>query len=502
MILREYQNRTIEMIREKLRSGVRRLIVTLPTGSGKSIIMGHIAKMCTDKGNKVLALMHRRQLVDQLSDRFSSCGVDSGIVMAGTAAELDNKTQIGTIQTYSRRIEFKTYEFDTNEEVRPWEHNADIVLLDEAHRSLSKTFQDVLNRYHDKIIIGFTATPALSSGISMGDYYQDLIQPVYVKELINCGALVPGIYYGLNSPDLKDLKIVAGDYDKRGLGNRVNNPSIIGDIVLNWSRIAAGKKTVVFAVNVKHSKAIVNEFLSHGVTAEHLDAYSDDDERAETIQRFISGETKILSNVDLYTEGTDIPAIECICLARPTKSIGRYIQMVGRGARPFKDKHNFIVLDHGKNINEHGFYEDDIKWTLEGKKITFAKNQKRPPKEKHQMQCKICNAIFLGNTCPSCGMVIENFGQKIEAIEYELKEMKTKKEHPSIKSYPANVLIGMLKHEANKLFKSDSWIRANYRSITGKWPKNLDVKPIPTNEEVRNMLQYFRIKYIKSLQRR
>jgi superfamily II DNA or RNA helicase len=498
MKLRDYQQRTIDIIRDRLRSGIKRLIVTLPTGSGKSIIMGAIAKMCTDKGNKVLALMHRRQLVDQLSDRFEDCGVGSGIVMAGIDAELSNKVQIGTIQTYARRIGFEEYDWATGDASRPWEHDASLVLVDECHRSLSKKFQDTLKIYHDKIVIGFTATPALSTGVSMGHYYQDLIQPVTVKELINCGALVPGVYYGLNAPDLKGIKIIAGDYEKRELDSRTNTPKIVGDIVLNWSRIAAGKKTIVFAVNVKHSKAIVHEFLRHDIPAEHLDAHSPDDKRAETISRFVSGETKIISNVGLYTEGTDIPSIECICLARPTKSLGLYIQMVGRGARPSEGKHNFTILDHGKNINEHGFYEDDIQWVLDGKELTYCKNEKRPPHEKHKMQCKICNAVFVGDTCPVCYTKIENYGKKIEAIEYELKELKNTREQKGLKTYPPNVLIGMLKYEANRLGKSDSWIRANYRSLTERWPKNLDVTPIPANQDVKNMLQYFRIKYIKS----
>jgi superfamily II DNA or RNA helicase len=506
MVLREYQTRTINMIKQKMQEGCKRIIVTLPTGAGKSIIMGHIAKMCVDKGNKALALMHRRGLVDQLGDRFRSCGVDSGVIMSGIESDLEKPVQIGTIQTYSRRLEFEQTNVDTGLPYKPWQHDAGVVFVDEAHRSLSKTFQSVLRADNVKTVLGFTATPSLSTGAAMGLYYDSLIQPVSVRELIQCGSLVSGLYYGLSTPELADLKIVNGDYEQVELGRRVNAPKLVGDIVANWNELASGKRTLCFAVNVKHSKAIVNEFLRYGVTAEHLDARSDDEKRAETIARFRSGETKILSNVGLYTEGTDIPEIECICLARPTNSFALYLQMVGRGARPSIGKRNFIVLDHGANVNFHGFYEDDIEWTLDGKKISCRKISPREIKEKHKMTCKVCNAIFTGPMCPACLTEIPDYGKQIEAVEAKLQALQQKKEDGNkpnrFKSMSAPILIGMLRAEAERLDKSDSWIRANYRNLTGKWPQSLDHAKIRPTTELLDYLTYLRIKWIKSQKRK
>jgi superfamily II DNA or RNA helicase len=505
MILRPYQQRTVDLIRDSLRQGNRRILVTLPTGSGKSIIMGCIARSCIDKGSRVLALMHRRQLVDQLGDRFESCGVNSGTVMSGIGAELHKPVQIGTVQTYSRRQGFEEVDWDSGDTFRPWEHPADVIMIDECHRSLARTFQDILKAYDGKIVLGFTATPALSSGVAMGSYWQTLIQPVSVRELIDCGALVAGVYYGLSAPDLAGLKIVAGDYEKKGLSERVKAPKIIGDIVENWLRVAAGKKTMVFAVNVKHSKAIVHEFCRFGIAAEHLDAHSDDEKRDAALGRFRSGETTVMSNVGLFTEGTDIPEIECICLARPTKSIGVYLQMVGRGARPAPGKASFVVLDHGKNINEHGFYEEPVGWTLDGKKITYTKPAPREPKEKHKMICKMCSAVFTGDRCPECYTEVEDYGKKVEHLEAELKRMdegrKETKGAQFRKLQPA-VLIGMLKSEASRMGKSDSWIRANYKNIVDRWPKNLDVRELPATDELRSYLAYLRIKWIKGQQKK
>jgi len=509
MKLREYQQKTIDMIREALRLGFRRILVTLPTGAGKSIIMGHIAKACIDKGNKVLALMHRRGLVGQLGNRFESCGVTSGTIMSGVESNLSNKVQIGTNQTFSRRRLFEKIDPETGGLFKPWQHPADVVLLDEGHRSLSKSFQNTLEAYKDKVVLGFTATPVLSSGAGFCAYYEKLIQPVTVQELIDIGSLVPGVYYGLSAPDLENIKMVAGDYEKKTLGERVKDPKIIGDIVENWNRIAFGKKTLVFAVNVKHSKAIVYEFTRNGIAAEHLDAHSSDEKRDEIIKRFRVGEIQVLSNVGIFIEGTDIPEIECVCLARPTKSIGVYLQMIGRGARPFPGKENFIVLDHGKNINEHGFYEDPIEWTLAGKEISYKKPVPREKKEKYKMTCHVCSAIFTGNICPQCYTEVENYGKKIEAIGAELKRLKEdetkstdKRKGVALRRLQPSILIGMLKHEANRLGKSDKWIRAQYKSINDRWPKNLDVRPLPATDELKNYLKYLRIKYIKSLQKK
>lgn len=498
---RKYQATTIKLIKSAIKSGYKRMIVVLPTGAGKSIIMGIITKMCLEKKSKVLALMHRRQLVFQLKNRFQSCGVDSAMIMSEVEADLKNKVQLGTIQTYSRRLNFERTDWKGNV-ILDWKHPANLVMVDEAHRSLSKTYQDILKFYEDQIIIGFTATPTLSSNVAMGNYYEKLIQPVQVQELIELGSLVPGVYYGLTAPDLKGLKIVGGEYEQEKLANRSMDKRIIGDIVKNWNELVHGKRTLVFAVNVAHSQAIVHEFTKFGIPAKHLDAHSSDEEREEVIKRLKTGETLVVSNVGLYTEGTDIPELEVICLAKANKSIGRYLQEVGRGARPFPGKDHFIVLDHGTNVNRHGFYEDPIEWSLDGKKVSYKKPVPMEPKEKHKLQCENCNAIIIGDTCPQCGTQIEHYGKKIEALEADLKRLTAKKEKTTksveFRKLKPSVLVGMLKHEQERLNKKDSWVRAQYKNIRDCWPKSLDVRPLPATDELKSYLKYLRIKWVKS----
>uniref|UniRef100_A0A6M3JMT0 Putative type III restriction enzyme n=1 Tax=viral metagenome TaxID=1070528 RepID=A0A6M3JMT0_9ZZZZ len=492
MLLRDYQTRTVEMIRAELRKGFKKVLVTLPTGGGKTHILASITDKSILNGHKVIAMMHRRQLVTQMRDRFQECGIDASLIMAGEDYDLECQAQIVTTQTYGRRLKLDAVEWN------PFFVDAKVVLIDEAHHALSKTYQDILLNYPDKIIIGVTATPALSTGVGMGNYFDTLIQPVGVQELIDMGHLVPGVYYGPSDPDLSKVRTVAGDYEKKGLDRVMNQPKLIGDVVYNWLKIADNRRTMVFAVNVKHSKALQEEFGRKGIPAEHLDAHSQDEIRADTLERFRSGETRVLCNVGLYTEGTDIPEIECIVLARPTKSDGLFRQMVGRGARPYPGKEKFIVIDHGGNIKRLGFYEDDIEWSLDGRGPA-AQRKKKPPKEKTPMICEMCSFVFTGPKCPQCGTEVKFWGKKIEAVEAELQEIKRGK----VKNYTTDEKrqwYMMFLSEKERLGKTHSWLLAQYKSKFGVWPRNMDsLTPVQADLAVLNWLKSQRIRYAKRM---
>ena len=489
--LRDYQKNAVNLIREKLKQGHKKILLVLPTGAGKTHTIGDIAKRTINNGHKVLALMHRRQLVSQMVDRFVECGVTAGMVMSGIEPDLGNDCQVGTIQTYSRRLKIDQLEYN------PFFINASVVFIDEAHHALSKTYQKVLELYSDKIVIGVTATPCLSSGVGMGQFFDAIIQPVGVAELMKDGYLVKGEYYGPSKPDLSKIKTVLGDYQKKALSKKMNTPKLVGDVVSNWAKIAGGLQTMVFAVDVKHSKALVNEFVRNGIVAEHLDAYSDDDMRLETIERFKNGDTQVICNVGLYTEGTDIPEIQCIDIARPTKSIGLHLQMIGRGARPYPGKEKFLVIDHGGNIERLGFYEDEIIWKLNGKKQSYYKKKPRK-KEAHLFTCEMCSTIFSGRRCPMCFFEIKDWGRKVEAIEAELVGLRTKGK----KSYTMaekRKWYGMLEYERVMKKYAPGWTAHKYREKFGCWPRGMNnVGPCQQNREFNNWLTYQRIKYAKS----
>src|SRR5262249_19324894 len=185
-----------------------------------------------------------------------------------------------------------------------------------------------------------------------------------IGELINLGHLVKLKIFAPPPPDLRGVEVAStGDYVVNQLSDRM--APLVGDFVEHWLRHAQRRRTVAFSVDVRHSVDIVNELLKSGVGAEHLDASTSQHDREAILARLASGETEIVSNVGILTEGFDLPDIGCIALVRPTRSLGLFRQMIGRGLRPAEGKSDVIVLDHGGGVHRHGPPDDVIEWTLD-----------------------------------------------------------------------------------------------------------------------------------------
>lgn len=507
MELRDYQQRNEDAIIKSAQSGKRRILDVMPTGAGKTHSLASIALRSISKGNKVLCLMHRRGLVEQMMERFTECGIENGCIMAGQEHSLSSQCQIASLWTYSRRIKL------ADKEINKFWIDAPVILIDEAHHILSKTYQKVLDEYPNAFVIGVTATPVLSSGAGLGQYFDDMINVVSMRELLDGGHLIPGEYYGPSEPDLRKVPSLAGDWTKSGLDKELNKGKIIGDVVDNWMEIAYGTTSMVFAITRKHAKALCNEFISRGVEAEYLDSYSDDEDRSDVLRRLRSGDTKVVCQVALYTEGTDIPELETLVIARPTKSIGLHRQILGRGARPFGDQKSFMVLDHGGNVRRLGKYEDEIDWTLSDKETIERKKPKK--KEKILIICDVCKGynekdmnkieefgVIKNGRCDRCGHEIKSFGKQVEAVQAELVPIgKVSKKTHSMSEKRA--WYGMFEFERRRLGKNDKWLLAQYRSKFGVWPRKMDdVAPIEPSKDVTNWLTHQRIKWIKSKPKR
>jgi len=490
MILRDYQVEAVRLVRDSVRRGNKKILLVMPTGSGKTHVLAAIAEGAVAKGNKILASMHRRQLVQQMRDSFVDSGLSPAIIMAGIDHDLSCHMQIVSLATYARRL--KLCETGINK----FFIDAAVILLDEAHHALNPTNQQMLSNYQDKIVIGVTATPCLSSGVGMGQYFDDIVQPVSIKQLVDTGFLVPGIYYGPDTPDLSNIRTVLGDYEKKALGEVMEKPALIGSVVQNWLKLAGNKKTMVFAVNVAHSKALAREFVAHGVQAEHLDAHHDDDARSDVLSRFRTGDTQALCNVALYTEGTDIPEIECIDIARPTKSLGLHLQIIGRGARPFPGKQNFTVIDHGGNVERLGFYEDEITWGLDGKRPSAQKKVKRV-KEKKLLTCSECCHVFEARErCPQCFTPITDYGKKIAAVEADLIEISRVKK-PIATKEEKQQFLSMLEHYRRTKNYQRGWSAHQFRSRFSVWPRGLSEQPIIPDEAFLRYMKYQQIRKAK-----
>jgi len=493
--LRDYQNETIQKARESIMAGNKRIIIQANCGAGKTIIAASIVSSALEKGKKVIFLVHFRQLAYQAMERFTDFGIgdEVGMIMSGEDSYLGRPVQIISIQTYARRL--KLDELEHNK----WFKEADIVIYDECHSSLAKTRKAILDLYKDTaIIIGLTATPCRGDQRGLGEIYEDIVSCSNINELTELGYLVPAVYYGATKlPDLKNIKITAGDYNQKELGKRVDKAKLVGDILENWLRIASDRQTVIFATNVKHSQHIKTVFEKHGISIEHIDAHTIEEDRQDILRRFRDGDVQIVTNIGVFCEGADFPWASCVVLAKPSKSYGRFIQMAGRGIRPYHDKENCILIDHAGLIKNHGFLDDEVEWSLGGKEKAWEKKRKKT--EKPPLTCDQCQHIFKGRSCPKCGYEIKNYGKKIETIEAELQEITKNKKKKTFTMEEKMRFMQMAEYQRRSKGYAKGWSAHLFRSKFEVWPNRFkDVSPIEPDRAFNNYLIHRAIKFHKS----
>lgn len=488
--LRDYQLDAEDSVRDAMASGKRKILLHAPTGSGKTAIASDIIRKVHDNGKKVLFLANRRELISQAKSTLESFGLDCGVIMAGVQSKLDAHVQIASVQTYVRRMDLMELQFNK------WWHDADLVIVDEAHGSISPSFQKILNSYGDRaFVLGLTATPCRTDGRGLGEFYDKIVSTIDVSALIEQNYLVPVRYFTPSTPDLEGIKTVAGDFDKKELGKRVNTTKLVGDIYNNWSRICPDRPTIIFATNVKHSINITEAFSRYDVKIAHIDAKTTPEDREHTLRALKSGKLQVITNVGILCEGFDFPKASCVILARPTKSLGLYIQMAGRGLRTAKMKQDCILIDHGGCVEMHGLLEWSREWSLDGKKKAW-KTAKREQKEKGMLKCTACHCVFTGiDICPDCGSEVKTFGQKVETKDADLEELNKKKTTVADK----RIYLGMLKYWVKQKGYSPRMVTAKYKNKFGCWAHHsiTDVAPITPDQKFINQMRHEQIKYAK-----
>jgi superfamily II DNA or RNA helicase len=353
VILRTYQKEGISKIFEAWNPKLQNLMKVLfqmPTGTGKTTVFSEIVRKAQEKNKTVLLVVHRTELVEQIKDRLTSFDVDAGIITAGIKPEPNKAIQVATIQTLSRR------EYP----------NADIVIIDECHHSKADTYKTLWSIYPNARFLGVTATPVRLNGDGFSDLFDVLIPLGKLSFFIQEGYLAKIKHLVCGIPDVSNIKQVRRDYDLQMLKNVMLDNSVMANLVESYKKFANGKKTIVFAVDIEHSKSIVEKYIEAGIEAVHIDANTPKQERKEKLNQFKNGTIKVLSNVDIVSEGFDVPDCDAVQLARPTKSLVLYLQQVGRCMRPSEGKEFGIVLDNAGLWLEHGISYIDREWTLEG----------------------------------------------------------------------------------------------------------------------------------------
>jgi superfamily II DNA or RNA helicase len=362
--LREYQSEGIRKIFhawDPKKGNLMNVLFQMPTGTGKTTVFSEIVRKAHLKKKKVLLVVHRIELVEQIADRLAQFNVKVGLISSKLKYNPDHDVQVATIQTLSRR------------QYPP----ADIVIIDECHHSKAATYKALWDHYPNARFLGVTATPTRINGEGFDELFDILIPLGNLSYFIEKGFLVPIKHLVCSIPDLSNVKQRMKDYDLQMLRNVMLDNSLMANLIESYKKHANGKKAIVFAVDIEHSKSIVERYNANGIAASHLDAKTPKPERVKILESFRNGEINVLSNVDIVSEGFDVPDCEVVQLARPTKSLVLYLQQVGRCMRPSSGKEFGYVLDNAGLWLEHGLSYIDRDWTLEGKK----KRKSKAPKE-------------------------------------------------------------------------------------------------------------------------
>lgn len=469
--LRPHQVTAVDMLRDSLRRGKRRPMLQAATGFGKTAVAASIVRSALARGKRILFIVDAISLVDQTIRAFWADGIqDLGVIQA--SHEMTNwqqPVQIASVQTLQRR----------------GMPEADLVMVDEAHCQ-SEWLAGIMasEEWANVPFIGLSATP-WSKGL--GNIYDDLLKPTSIGELIKQGYLSKFRCYAPSHPDLKGVKLVAGDYHEGQLSEIMGDDVLVGDIVETWKKLGEQRPTLVFAVDRAHAAKLNKRFLAAGIASEYVDAFTDREEREAIRKRFESGWTKVVCNIGTLTKGVDW-AVGCIVLARPTRSEMLYVQMVGRGLRVNEFIDDCIILDHADNALRMGLVtdidRDELCTKAKGEKAEKSKPEKLPK------ECPKCQFLKPAGVreCPACSFVPEPSSDITEGRGELVQITSGRPDAAEKRSFYAQ-LLGYAKLNG----KSDKYALAVFRERYDAWPhaKN-GVKPINPTPET--------LSYIKSRQ--
>jgi len=426
MQLRPYQEKIIDLTKVSLGHGHTSPLLVLPTGGGKTVVFSAIAKRAIEKGNNVLILVHRRELIKQASQKLTDINIEHGIIASGFEGS-DHPVQVASVQTLVRRLEKTSF-------------NPVIIIIDEAHHAVAGSWSKTLDKWPDALKIGVTATPCRLDGRGLGEYFDDLVRGPDIGSLVKKGFLCPHkVFAAPNKLKLKDVKIRAGDFARDQLEEKLISADITGDAVEQYRKHSEGLPAIAFCVSVNHAISVRDKFNNSGYKAGLITGKMNNKDRDEVLDALASNKIQVLVSVDVISEGFDLPGVSTAILLRPTKSEGLYLQQVGRILRP-KEGKVAIVLDHVGNTFEHGFVDDHRIWSLKAKPRRQRKGE-APPKVK---TCPECFAVFEPQpTCPECGYefplktrdLTEEKGDLVELTKSRKKQIKKLERHQ------VNVLI-------------------------------------------------------------
>lgn len=450
--LRDYQLDLIQSIQQSMSAKNKRILTQSPAGSGKSVTMAEIARLATDKKNFVLFVVHRRELVDQIKSTFKANGVDF------------NHCYVGMVQTVTNKLDKLSFK-------------PSIILVDEAHHSLAKTYQRIFDHFPDAYTLGFTATPTLLSGKGLGRFYDDLIIGKSVQWLIDNHRLAPFDYYSIDLLNHDQLKHSStGDYTYKSIDDATKNVQY-GDVIEHYKKLADNTKTIIYTHSVEASKRVAEAFKSAGYSAQAVDGKTNKQVRQQAMEDFRSGKVTILVNAELYGEGVDVPDCETVVLLRPTESLSLFIQQTMRSMR-YQPNKQATIIDHVGNYLTHGLPNTEHVWTLEDVEKN-KKSKDRPEDLISLTSCPHCFAVIESgsNPCPLCNFEIVVEAKDLEVVDADLNKIdqvsfqtdyraiRLKKEYAQKEVSELNTIEDFYLYAKSRGYK-DSWIKFQHYSLS------------------------------------
>lgn len=423
MALRPYQVEAKDEIRLLFRKKKRRIIYTAPTGSGKTVTFASIAQDAVAMGSKVMIVVDRKELLDQAANKLREYGLHVTIITGGRRPKYAGRSAfVATVQTLLNR---------------PLP-DIDLLIIDEAHK---QSFDKVLQRpeYGSCFVIGATATPHRTGKMTqLADLYHDMVETTSIPELVENGFLKPARTYAPQGADMTGVGTVmtpsGPDYNARGMFQAFDKLPLYEGVVDQYQKFASGTKAICFNINVEHSINTTAAFRRAGINAVHLDGDASKIVRENTLFDFKQGRIQVLCNCDLFTTGFDEPSIETVIVNRATKSIPLWLQMCGRGSRPFGRKEHFKIIDMGGNLARLGFWEQPREFSLthtsrksEGtapvKECGGGGGEKKTDANGNEgCSCYIHASVM---TCPYCGYIFPKPEKKTVAAEFKEILMKS-----------------------------------------------------------------------------
>lgn len=381
--MRDYQKNGVVMTRKAFMDGAHAVLYVGPTGCGKTSIFSFIAYQARLLGTRICILVHRAELVDQVSQRLRQFGVPHGIIAAGYQGNPRQTVQVASKDTLIHRL---------------GRHEFDLLIFDECHHILAASYLRIVEHYCTARVLGVTATPVRLDNQGLGNVFDRMILGPTESELTPEYLVPAEVWAPAVALDMKGLRSSgSGDFSKEALAERLNKREITGDVIRHYEKHLNGAPSIAFCCSVQHAKDVAEQFSAVGYRTACLYGAMPLEKRKQVNKDFAAGRLNVMMTCDLVSEGYDVAGCYGGVMLRPTKSLGLWRQQCGRTLRQAPGKTKAIILDHVGNSIRHGLPCTAIEWSLEEGYVK--KNEKAAPVR----QCPECYFVHpLAPECPNC----------------------------------------------------------------------------------------------------